>query len=75
MFYYKIDVMKALKNKGYTANFLRRKKILSENTMQSLRHGESITLKSINTICILLDCQPSDIIEITPTQEEKNKLL
>lgn len=73
MYIYKIDIMKELKEKGYTANRMRKEKILSESTMQNIRNKTNITLESINTICIILRCQPSDIIEITPTDEEKIK--
>ena len=34
----------ALAEKGYTANRMRKEKILSEATMQRIRHSESITL-------------------------------
>lgn len=73
MYIYKIDIMKELKEKGYTANRMRKEKILSESTMQNIRNKSNITLESINTICIILRCQPSDIIEIVPTDEEKIK--
>lgn len=73
MYIYKIDIMKELKEKGYTANRMRKEKILSESTMQNIRNKTNITLESINTICIILRCQPSDIIEIVPTNEEKIK--
>ena len=73
MLHYKIDVLKTLADLGYTANKMRREKILSEATMQNLRQGGNINTKTLNTICIILRCQPSDIIEIIPTDEEKIK--
>lgn len=73
MFRYKKDIMKALKEKGFTSTRMRREKIMSEATMQNIRKGKSITLETINTICIILRCQPSDIIEVIPTNEEKIK--
>ena len=73
MLHYKIDVLKTLADRGYTANRMRREKILSEATMQNLRQGGNINTKTLNTICIILRCQPSDIIEIVPTDEEKIK--
>lgn len=73
MFYYKMDILKALSEKGYTSTRMRKEKILSEATMQNLRKGKGITTDTINTICIILRCQPSDIIDITPTDEEKIK--
>lgn len=73
MFSYKIDILKALSEKGYTSTRMRKEKILSEATMQNLRKGKGITTDTINTICVILRCQPSDIIDITPTDEEKIK--
>ena len=71
MFSYKIDVLKALSERGYTSTRMRKEKIMSEATMQNLRKGKGITTDTINTICIILRCQPSDILEIGPTDEEK----
>ena len=73
MYYYKKDIMKELSNRGYTRKKLRDSRILSETTMQNIKHNRNITLETINTLCLILRCQPSDIIEITPTDEEKIK--
>lgn len=73
MFKYKIDILKALSDHGYNATKIRNDKILSQATMQNIRQGKGITTDTINTICLILRCQPSDIIEIIPTEEEKTK--
>ena len=73
MIKYKIDVLKELKKRGFTSSRLRKEKIISEATMQNIRHEKSITLETLNTICLILRCQPSDIIEIIPTDNEKIK--
>lgn len=73
MLHYKVDILKTLAERGYTANRMRREKILSEATMQNLRQGGNINTKTLNIICLILRCQPSDIIEIIPTDEEKIK--
>ena len=73
MYKYKIDILKELSKRGYTSTRMRKEKILSEATMQNLRKGKGITTYTINTICIILRCQPSDILEIIPTDEEKIK--
>lgn len=73
MFSYKIDVLKALSERGYTSTRMRKEKIMSQATMQSIREGRGITTDTLNTICIILRCQPSDILEIVPTDEEKIK--
>lgn len=73
MFSYKIDVLKALSERGYTSTRMRKEKIMSEATMQNLRRGKGITTDTLNTICVILRCQPSDVLEIVPTDEEKIK--
>ena len=70
---YKIDVLKELSNRGYTSTKMRKDKIISQATLQNIRQGKGITTDTINTLCIILKCQPSDIIEVTPTDEEKIK--
>ena len=71
MFKYKINVLKALSEKGFTTTRIRKEKILSEATMQNIRSGKSVTLETLNIVCVILRCQLSDIIDIEPTDEEK----
>ena len=59
---YKMDILSALKKAGYNTNVLRKEKLLSEGTIQSLREGNPISWKNIDTICQLLSCQPGDIL-------------
>ena len=60
---YKIDVLAALKEKGYTTYKLRKEKLLGESTIQQLRNGEIVSWATIDTLCTLLDCQPGDLVE------------
>ena len=60
---YKIDILAALKEKGYNTNRLRKEKLLSEGVIQSLRENKYIALQNISKICELLDCQPADLLE------------
>lgn len=60
---YKISVLDALKEKGYSSYTLRREKLLSESTIQKLRVGEGVAWDNLETLCKLLDCDISDIIE------------
>ena len=56
---YKINVLEALKAKGYNPIRLRREKLLPESTIQKLRHGQAISWSSIEQICSMLNCQPN----------------
>ena len=60
---YKIDVLKALKEKGYNTNRLRKEKLLAESTIQKLRDQQPISWANIAQICDLLGHQPGDRIE------------
>ena len=58
---FKIDVVSALKEKGYTTYRIRNEKILSESTVQKLRAGKGVSWENIETLCRLLECQPADL--------------
>lgn len=73
MIKYKIDVFKELKNKGYNQARIQREKLLPAQTAQNIKAGKSITLDTLNKICIMTKLQPGDIIEVEPTDEEKIK--
>lgn len=69
---YKIDVLAALKEKGFTTYKLRQEKRLSESTIQKLRAGIGVSWENLETLCALLDCQPADLMEYVPVQETGN---
>lgn len=73
MIRYKIDVTKELSKRGFTANVIRKNRWISEATMTKIRRGENINTSTLNVLCVLLKCQPSDILEVIPTDEEKIK--
>lgn len=62
---YKIDVMKELKNKGFTTYRLRTEKIIGERQIQQIRSGEIVSPACLSKLCELLQCQPGDVIEYT----------
>ena len=73
MLQYKIDILEELKNKGYTPIKMRKEKILSESTIQKLRNNIIVSSDNIGRICVMLKCQPGEILESVPTDEEKIK--
>lgn len=70
MIHYKVDIFEKLAEKGYTTYRLRKEKILSESSMQKIREEGNITLKTLNIVCLILNCQPSDVIEVISTDQE-----
>jgi putative transcriptional regulator len=60
---YKIDILKALKEKGYNTNVIRTKALFSQSTLQKFRNQQGVSWENLETLCRLLDCQPADLIE------------
>lgn len=70
MIKYKLDILEELKKHGYNHTRIRNEKLLPAQTVQNLREGKSISLDTLNKICIMCKLQPGDIIEVIPTDEE-----
>ena len=66
---YKIDILKALKEHGFSTTRIRKEKLLSEGALQSLREEKAISFANLEKLCILLNCQPGDILEYVPDDE------
>ncbi len=66
---YKIDVISALKEKGYNTNILRKEKLLAEGVIQALREKKPISWANIEKLCKLLNCQPGDLMEYVEGSE------
>ena len=60
---YKINVLKALKDKGYSTYRLRSDKLFSESTIQKFRNNIPVSWENLDMLCKLLECQPNDIIK------------
>ena len=60
---YKIDILQALKQKGFNTTTLRKERLLAEGTIQKLREKKPINWDNITRICEMLECQPGDILE------------
>ena len=73
MIRYKVDVFEELKKHGFNQARIQRERLLPAQTAQNIKAGKSITLETLNKICIMCRCQPGDLIEVIPTDEEKIK--
>lgn len=54
---------KTLLRKGVTEYHLIYKQGISANIIHRMKHGKNITLKTLDTLCFVLDCDVSDIIQ------------
>ena len=73
MIRYKADIFTLLKEHGYNQTRIQKEKLLPAQPAQNIKAGKSITLETLNKICIMCKCQPGDLIEVVPTDEEKIK--
>lgn len=71
MLKYRIDILQALKEIGFSSYKIRKEKIIGEQQMQKIRIGEIASKDTLNTLCRLLDCQPGDILEYVPDQPDE----
>lgn len=54
-----------MKRKGITQYQLINEYDFSTGTLDALRKNNSITANTIETLCLILDCTPNDILRIT----------
>jgi putative transcriptional regulator len=69
---YRVDVLDALKRAGISSYRIYKDKLLPQSTLQRIREGNtSVNVGSIATLCSLLHCQPGDILEYVPDEDER----
>ena len=73
MIRYKIDIMKELNEKGYNYTRIKKEKLLSAQTLENIKKGKSITLDTLNKVCLMTKLRVEDIIEMNATDEEREK--
>ncbi len=58
-----------LLQKGITEYNLIFKHGIPANTLHRMKHGEAITTKTLDTLCEILECRVSDILEYVPPEK------
>lgn len=75
MLIYKINVLQELKKRGYDTGYIRAMHIFGEGILQKFRRQDTnLNCQTINDLCVILECQPGDILEVVPTDEEVERL-
>lgn len=65
-------LFKLFEEKGITTYRIRKENIVSQGTLTKMKNGSgSIDTRTIDKICRVLNCQPGDILEYVPDDEEK----
>ena len=57
-----------LLKRGMTEYHLIYKEGVSTNILHRMKHGKNITMKTLDTLCFILDCDVSDIVEYVREQ-------
>jgi putative transcriptional regulator len=57
------DILGKLKDAGYNTTRIRKENLISEKTLQHIRHNEPINTTTIDKICELTGFQPADLLE------------
>lgn len=74
MIKYKVDILKSLKNKGFSSTRLRNEKIFGEAIIQKFRENDTnISLKTVNTLLSLLECGFDDILQYCIDSQDTQK--
>lgn len=72
MIRYKVDITKALSEKGYTSYRIAKEHILGNSTMQALRKNDiNMKLSTFDKICSMLECDLTDLIEYVPGEPDQ----
>ena len=74
MIRYKINVADALERVGFNTYKAKTSGLLSQDTLKKLKNEDTtVSLKSINSLCVILDMELKDIIYFTMSEEDKKE--
>ena len=68
------NILKMLKNKGFSPIIIRKYGLRSESTLQNLRKNKMISIDTLGKVCGMLEVTPDIIIYNDTAKEEKNRL-
>ena len=70
---YKFNILTELKKAGYSSYKLQKENILGQQTIQKIRQGIVVYGTTLEKLCELLNCQPGDILEYIPDEQDDNQ--
>jgi putative transcriptional regulator len=71
---YKINVADALNRINFNTYKAKTSGLLSQDTLKKIKNEDtSISLQSLNNLCVILDMELKDVITFEMTEEEKEK--
>lgn len=63
MLKWKVDLLVALKEKGYHPYKMRQERLFGEATIQKMRRGGLVSWAEFDRLCRVLEVQPGDLLE------------
>ena len=66
---YRIDILQALKNAGFTTYRIRKEGPINQTALQRLREGKLISWEQLANVCEVLNLQPGDILEYVKEEQ------
>ena len=75
MLEFRFDVGDALERAGFTAYTAKKSGLIGQSAYQKIKAGDmGLTSKSLNTICMILDMQPKDILVYKEDEQDRKSL-
>lgn len=63
-------LFKIFEERGITTYTIRKDNIMSQSALTKMKHGTgSIDTRTIEKLCMILECQPGDIMEYVPDED------
>lgn len=62
---------KIFKERGITSFTFRNNHVIGQATWKKIQTGGHIDTRTINALCKYLDCQPGDLLEYVPDEEDE----
>lgn len=74
MLKFKINVADALERVGFNTYTAKTGNLLSQDTLRKVKNGDtSISLKSLNNLCVILNMDLEDVVSFTISEEEQKE--
>ncbi len=70
MLVFKIDVVKLLSENGYNSTRIRKENIIGQQTYQDMKKGIVPGIKTIDTLCRLLEMQPGAFLKYVENSDD-----
>ena len=63
-------LLKMLSERGVTSYLIKKDKVIGQATFRRIKEGGDIDTRTIANLCAYLDCQPGDILDYVPEDQQ-----